>query len=85
MLVGCTIKVVRTYPEKITTKIASVAPFLFTFLLDEADHDDPGQGTPAQDQDTIQETHKDLDGAMDLEFLPPDCPDLNTIVRSGAR
>lgn len=61
-----------------TIKIASVArPFLFAFLLDEADHDDPGQGIPAQDQDIIQETYKDLDGAVELKFLSPDCPDLN--------
>ena len=27
----------------------------------------------------IQETLRDLDGAIDLEFLPPGCPDLNAI------
>ena len=27
----------------------------------------------------IQETLKDLGGAVELEFLPPGCPDLNTI------
>ena len=73
-------KVARTYPEKVASKIASVAPLPFTFLLDEADHDDPGQGAPAQDRDIIQETFKDLGGAMDLEFPTPGCPDLNTIV-----